>query len=57
MPMVEPMEEDEEVDKEVDVGEPPPTGDLVPEQVLALLATLLAEARIWADVPGDQMAG
>ena len=55
--MVEPMEEDEEVDKEVDVGEAPPTGDLVPEQVLALLATLLAEARIWAGGPGDQMAG
>ena len=35
-----PMEEDvKEADAEMDVGEAPPTGDLVPEQVPALLAT------------------
>ena len=35
-----PMEEDvKEVDKEMDMGEAAPTGDLVPEQVLALLET------------------
>ena len=35
-----PMEEDlEEVDTEMDVGEAPPTADLVPEQAPAPLAT------------------
>ena len=58
MSMEELMEEDvEEADKEVakkvDVGEAPPTGDLVPEQALVLLATLLAVAGIWASGPGD----
>ena len=34
------MEEDvEEVDKEMDVGEVPPTGESVPEQALAPLVT------------------
>ena len=37
------MEEDvEEADIEMDVGEVPPTGDLVPEQAPAPQATLLA---------------
>ena len=44
-----PMEEDlEEVDKEMDVGEVPPTRDSVLEQALALPATLLVVAGIWA---------
>ena len=41
------MEENiEEVDKEIDVGEAPPTRDLVPEQAPAPLATLLVMAGI-----------
>ena len=36
------MEEDvEEVDTEMDMGEAPPTGDLVPEQAPVLPATML----------------
>ena len=52
------MEEDvEEADKEMDMGEVPPTRDLVPEQVPAPPATLLAMAGIWAGGRGDQVAG
>ena len=52
--MEEDVEEaDKEVAKKVDVGEAPPTGDLVPEQALVLLATLLAVAGIWAIGPHD----
>ena len=43
------MEENvEEVDKEMDVEEAPPTRDSALEQAPALLATLLATAGIWA---------
>ena len=52
MPMEELVEE-EEADKDADVGEAPPTEDLVPEQVLAPQATLLVASRIWAGGPGD----
>ena len=40
------MEEDVEADAEMDVGEAPPTGDLVPEQVPVPLETMLAMAGI-----------
>ena len=51
------MEEDvEEADAEMDVGEAPPTGDLVPEQAPALPATMLAMAGIWAGGQDDQVA-
>ena len=53
-----PMEEDvEEADKDMDVGEVPPTGDSVPEQAPALPATLLVAAGIWAGGQGNQVAG
>ena len=52
-----PIEEDvEEVDKEMDVGEVPPTRDLAPGQAPALLATLLVMAGIWVGGQGDQVA-
>ena len=42
------MEEDvEEADKEMDVGEVPPTRDSVPEQAPVLPVTVLEMARIW----------
>ena len=44
---MEPMEEEEEVDKEVNMGEVPPTRDSVPEQAPAPLVTLLVVAGIW----------
>ena len=48
------MEEDvEEVDKEMDVGEVPPTRDAAPEQAPALPATLLAMSGIWVGGQGD----
>ena len=51
------MEEDvEEVDAEMDVGEAPPTGVSAPEQVPALLATMLVTAGIWAGGPSGQVA-
>ena len=53
-----PIEEDvEEADTEMDVGEAPPTGDLVPEQVPAPPATMLAIAGNlggWSKCPGGQ---
>ena len=53
-----PIEEDvEEADKEMDIGEAPPTGELLPEQAPAPPATLLVTAGIWAGVQGDQVAG
>ena len=52
-----PMEEDvEEADAEMDMGEAPPTGVSVPEQVPALLATMLAMAGIWAGGSSGQAA-
>ena len=46
--IVEPIEEDEkEVDEEVDVGEVPPTGDLLPKQVAAPRATLPVPPGFW----------
>ena len=52
-----PMEEDiEEADKEMDVGKAPPTGELAPEQALALPATLLVASGIWAGGPSSQVA-
>ena len=58
MPMEELVEKDvEEVDKEVDVGEAAPTGDLAPEQAPAPPVTLLVAAGIWAGGPSDQVAG
>ena len=49
MPVEGPMEEDvEETDEEMDMGEVPPTKDLLLEQVPAPPATLLVKARIWA---------
>ena len=52
-----PMEEDvEEVDTEMDMGEVPPTGVLVPEQAPAPPATMLAMAGIWAGGPSGQVA-
>ena len=52
-----PMEEDvEEVDAEMDVGEAPPTGDLVPEQAPAPLATMLVMAGIWVGGQSGQVA-
>ena len=51
------MEEDvEEVDTEMDVGEAPPTGVSVPEQVPAPPATMLAMAGIWVGGPSGQVA-
>ena len=47
----------EEVDKEVDVGEVPPTGDSVAEQVLLPWATLPAAPRFWVGGPSDQVDG
>ena len=47
----------EEADKEVDVGEVPPTGHSAPEQVLAPWVTLPAVARFWLGGPNDQVAG
>ena len=53
-----PMEEDvEEADTEMDLGEAPPTGDSVPEQASAPLATMLVMAGIWAGGQDDQVAG
>ena len=52
MPMEELVEE-EEVGKDADMGEVPPTGDSVPEQALAPLITLLTVTRIWEGGPGD----
>ena len=50
------MEEDvEEADAEMDMKEAPPTGVSAPEQVLALLATMLAMAGIWAGGPSGQV--
>ena len=52
-----PMEEDvEEADAEMDVGEVPPTGDLVLEQAPAPPVTMLVMAGIWAGGQGDQVA-
>ena len=52
-----PIEEDvEEVDAEIDVGEAPPTGDSVPEQAPAMLATMLAMAGFWVGGQDDQVA-
>ena len=50
------MEEEEEVDKEVDMGEVPPNGDSVPEQALVPWASLPVAARFWAGAPSDQVA-
>ena len=51
------MEEDvEEADAEMDVGEAPPTGVLVPEEALAPPVTMLAMAGIWAGGPSGQAA-
>ena len=50
-------EVDKEVDEEVDMGEAFPTGDLAPEQALALQVALLAAAGFWAGGPGDLVAG
>ena len=56
--MEEQMEVDaEEADKEVDMGEAPPTGDSAPEQAPVSLVTLLAAAGIWVGGPSDQVAG
>ena len=56
-PVEGPMEEDvEEADAEMDVGEVPPTGGSVPEQVPAPPATMLAMAGIWAGGPSGQVA-
>ena len=41
----------------MDVGEAPLTGDLVPEQAPAMLATMLAMAGIWVGGQDDQVAG
>ena len=52
------MEEDvEEVDKEMDMGEVPPTRDSAPEQAPVPPATWLVVAGIWAGGQGDQEAG
>ena len=52
------MEEDvEEADAEMDVGEAPPTRYLVPEQVLAPPATMLATAGMWVGGQDNQVAG
>ena len=52
-----PMEEDvEEAEAEIDMGEVPPTGVLVPEQALAPPVTMLAMAGIWVGCRGDQVA-
>ena len=57
MPIEEPVEVDvEEVDKKVDMGEVPPTGDLGPEQALVPWATLPVVAGFWAGGPSDQVA-
>ena len=40
----------------MDVGEAPLTGDLVPEQAPAMLATMLAMAGIWVGGQDDQVA-
>ena len=58
MPVEGQMEEDvEEVDKEIDVGEAPPTRESAAKQAPALLATLLVTAETWAGGRGDQVAG
>ena len=58
MPVEELVEEDvEEVDKEVDLGELAPTGDLAPEQAPAPLVTLLVVAGIWEGGWADEVAG
>ena len=46
----------EEADKEADMGEAPPTGDLAPEQAPAPWATLPAAPRFWAGGLSDQVA-
>ena len=52
------MEEDvEEADAEMDVGEAPHTGDLVPEQAPVPPETMLVTAGIWAGGQDDQVAG
>ena len=52
--MVEPIEEgEEEVDKEADVGEAPPTGDSAPEQVPAPWVTLPVAPGSWVGGPSD----
>ena len=53
---VKKLVEEEEAGKDADMGEAPPIGESVPEQVLALPATLLTAAGIWAGGPGDQAA-
>ena len=51
------MEEDvEEADEEMDMGEAPPTRELVPEQALVLPATVLAASGIWVGGPSGQVA-
>ena len=47
---------DKEVDKEVDMGEAPPTGDSAPKQALAPPVTLPAAAGFWLGGPSDQVA-
>ena len=47
----------EEADKEVDMGEAPPTGDSVPEQATVPWVTLPAVAGFWVGGPSDQVAG
>ena len=55
--MMEPMEEDEEeVDKELGMGEGSSTADLVPKQVLAPGATMPAVPRFCIADLSDQMA-
>ena len=56
-PVVEPMEEDEdEADEKEDIGEGSSIGNLVPEQALALQATMPAAPKFWAAGPSDQVA-
>ena len=51
------MEADvEEADKQVDVGEVPPTGDLAPEQAPVPRATLPAIAGFWAGNQTNKVA-
>ena len=53
--MEEPVEE-EEVGKEVDMGEAPPIGDSAPEQALAPWVTLPMATGFWVGCPSDQVA-
>ena len=53
-----PMEEDvEEANAKMDMDEVPTTGDSVPEQALAPLATMLATTGIWVGGPSGQVPG